>query len=283
MKNGEKATCFIWIVLICVFFSLCTAFGNTSESQEASVKIGLSMETGRKTAYDMIEESGATEWDYVAMGDSVVQDFVLLYAIKVEEDLGIRINIHNWTKGGDSSSDLLQRLKNNTELRKDLAEAELITIEVPWGVVADPCRIYEGQLTGDCGGKDNQDCLRRGFGLYMSDTEKIFEEIVSICDPSEVLIRTMDTYQVQVGYSKRIGTFETINKYWREANTHLRKVANQYNIPVVNVYDAFMGETGTEDPGEKGLLYDGFHKTKEGLGLMTDLFLELGYAYSQNE
>jgi lysophospholipase L1-like esterase len=220
------------------------------------------------------------EWDYVAIGDSVTWGFVDYYKDFLEEDLGVTVQVHNWTRGSDHSSRLLERLRTNEELRNSIRKAEVITFEIPWGVVSTPCQTYVGMLTGSCGGEDNQDCLREGFGIYKSDTEEILAEIVSLRSPSDALIRTMTTYQFQVARTKESGTFEVINKYWREANTHVLKVASAYEIPVAHVYDAFMGESGTEDPREKGLLYDPMHTTDKGAYIMAELFRDLGYENS---
>ena len=220
------------------------------------------------------------EWDYVAIGDSVTWGFVDYYKDFLEEDLGVTVKVHNWTKGGDHSSRLLERLRTNEEFRNSIRKAEVITFEIPWGVVSTPCQTYVGILTGSCGGEDNQDCLREAFGIYKSDTEEILAEIVSLRSPSDALIRTMTTYQFQVARTKESGTFEVINKYWRDANAHVEEVASAYEIPVAHVYDVFMGESGTEDPREKGLLYDPMHTTDKGAYIMAELFRDLGYEYS---
>ena len=229
------------------------------------------------TATAAAPEPGA-EWDYVALGDSATWGMVSRYAAMLEQDLGVKVRVHDRTRGSDHSSRLLERLRTDSELRRELGEAEVITFEIPWNVFQRPAITFEIGSPGDCGGAENQDCLREALETYKADTDAIIAEIVSLRSPSEALIRTQDTYQFRVRESKEAGTFEVINRYWRDANAHVIEVATRYHIPVARVYDAFMGINGTEDPRDKGLMVvDGFHTTSEGATLMAELFRELGY------
>jgi hypothetical protein len=221
------------------------------------------------------------EWDYVAMGESITFGMVAHYAEMLEQDLGVTIDLHDWQVPGEHSSSLLERLRTNEQLRRDLREAEVITFLIPLGVIAGPMQTFELGDPGACGGVDNQDCLREAFATYIADTDEIIAEIVSLRSPSEALIRIQDTWQLKVRETKESGSFDIFNGYWREANAHVIEVATSYDIPVARVYDAFMGEDGIEDPRDEGLLGpDGIHPTSEGMTLMAELFRELGYEYA---
>ena len=243
----------------------------------------LSTTTSPLTAPTVIAKRGDTEWDYVALGDSVTWGMVDQYAKVLEQDLGIKVEVHDWTVGSDHSSRLLERLRTNPELRQDLREADVITVEIPWNVVERPWKTFESESAEACGGADNQDCLRQAFGVYEADADAIIAEIVSLRSPSEALIRMQDTYQFRVRETKEAGTFEVINRYWRDANAHVIEVATRYHIPVARVYDAFMGLNGAEDPRDKALVLDGIHCTLEGTALMVELFRGLGYEYALSE
>jgi lysophospholipase L1-like esterase len=245
--------------------------------------IGPAAVPGAKNAATAIAESGDTTWTYVALGDSVTWGMIPLYAEMLEEDLGVTVIVQDRTVGGDHSSQLLERLRTSNWLRKELGEADVITIEIPWNVFENPCLAFLNGSPGACGGSDNQDCLREALETYKADTDAIIAEIVSLRSPSEALIRMQDTYQFNVRQSKAEGAFETINKYWREANAHVKEVAEYYHIPVARVYDAFMGEDGSDDPQDKGLIHDGFHTSPEGAALMAELFRDLGYEYAVSE
>ncbi|MGD9405380.1 MAG: GDSL-type esterase/lipase family protein, partial [Anaerolineae bacterium] len=194
--------------------------------------IGPAAVPGAKNAATAIAASGDTTWTYVALGDSITWGMIPLYAEMLEEDLGVTVVIQDRTVGGEHSSRLLQRLSTSNWLRKELREADVITIEIPWNVFEDPCLAFLNGSPGACGGSDNQDCLREALETYMEDTDAIIAEIVSLRSPSEALIRIQDTYQFHVGESKAKGAFETLNRYWREANAHVIEVAETYHIPV---------------------------------------------------
>jgi lysophospholipase L1-like esterase len=211
-----------------VFVALLAGCGGQTET---TVTPATSVTTSIRTAPTVIAERGDEEWDYVALGDSITWGFIDQYAEMLEQDLGVKVNLRDRTAGGDHSSLLLERLRTDPDLRQALREAEVITFEIPWNVVKGPWQTYEGLIPGDCGGADNQDCLRAAFDTYKADTDAIIAEIVSLRNPSEALIRTMDTYQFWVRESKEKGTFDTLNRYWRDANEHVIEEAARYNIP----------------------------------------------------
>jgi lysophospholipase L1-like esterase len=222
-----------------------------------------------------------SEWDYVAIGDSMVRGMMYHYVEFVEQDLGVKIELHEWSVSGDTSSSLLERLRSNEQLRQDLQEAEVITFLIPMGSLEIPVHTFESGNPGDCGGADNQDCLREAFETYMLDTDDIIAEIVSIRSPSDTLIRAQDMFQPCVKESLASGTFEIINGYMRMANEHVTEVATKYDIPVARVYNAFMGEDSVEDPRDKGLMMgDGIHPNQEGAILIAELLRELGYEHA---
>jgi len=145
------------------------------------------------------------EWDYVAFGESITMDMTYRYAKILEQDLGVTIVLHDWQSPDAHSSNLLEKLRTNEQLRQDLQEAEVITLNIPLGVIANAMRTYAFGEPGDCGGVDNQDCIQEAFSNYMVDTDEIIAEIVSLRSPSESLIRIMDTWQLKVRETKETG------------------------------------------------------------------------------
>jgi hypothetical protein len=236
------------------------------------------------TAATVITAQGDKEWDLVVMGDSLMGGLTSRYVAHLEQDLGIRVIVHNRIRDGCGSSCLLKPLGTNSELQQYLREAEVVIFDVGLEVFKYPVWQYAFDSPGSCGGTDNQDCLREALKVYKEDTDAIFAEIVSLCSPSETLIRTMDTYQFMVKELKEADAFDVINNYQREANEHVTQVATEHHIPVAQVYAAFMGSNGDEDPRDKGLVQnDGVHPTGEGTDLMAELFRELGYEYAPLE
>jgi lysophospholipase L1-like esterase len=239
----------------------------------------LPASTRPRTARTAIAEQNATEWDYVALGDSVTWGMPDRYAEMIEEDLGVTVVVHGKMVASDHSRRLLERLRTDTRLRQDLRQADVITLQIPFNILGAPIGFFMGSPDA-CGGADNQDCLREALELFEADIEGIIAEIVSLRSPSEALIRTQDQYMFLVGEQKEAEVFEVTNAYWREANAHIRAVASAHGIPVAQVYDAFMGESGAEDPVDLGLVSDGFHTTPKGGALMAECFHDLGYEYA---
>jgi hypothetical protein len=218
------------------------------------------------------------------MGDSIMFDLGSRYSGHLERDLGIKVRIHDWTRGSCGSSCLLNYLRTSSELQQQIREAEIVIFDIGFKVFEGPAYTYGLGSPGQCGGPDNQDCLREALQMYQTETEAIFAELVSLRRPSEALIRTMDTYQFAVKELKAAGAFTVANTYWREANTHLIQVATKHHIPVAQTYAAFMGPKGDEDPRQKGLVQrDGIHPTEAGTDLIAELFRDLGYNYATLE
>jgi hypothetical protein len=77
---------------------------------------------------------GPKTWDYVALGDSwpagfgVEKSYVEYYAEFIEQDLGVRVEVHNFAMSGQSATRLLGQLRNKEELREAIQSAEVITI-----------------------------------------------------------------------------------------------------------------------------------------------------------
>jgi hypothetical protein len=222
------------------------------------------------------------EWLYVIFGDSISPFYPEMLRDKIEEDLNgaVTITINNRWVGGQTSSELLESIKTIERYREDIRDADLITFYIPFGGFPDAMMTYESG--GVCGGEDNQDCLRDSLAIYKADTTAIFAEIVSLRSPSEAMIRVHDMYQFRTTQFQEGGTFDVFNHYWREANAHVHATAEKYDIPVANVYDAFMGEDGRQPPEENGLVEsDMTHPTQQGNQLIADLLFELGYELSK--
>ena len=221
---------------------------------------------------------------YVAMGDSINSSpghpdgVVWQYAERLEERFGVEVDLRNWVFKGVSTSQLLDYLDSNPNLRADLAEADVVTTDIPIRVWVSPLRIAGGWDEEDptaCGGDDNQQCLREALEEYKADTDAIIDTVVSLCR-SDAQIRLLDVYMLKTGFKLEAGTLDTVNPYWKAGMDHIEESAERYGIPVAHVYDAFMGPSGTDDPYTKGLLADDqLHPNAQGASLIAQLLDEL--------
>lgn len=276
MEVKSRRALHMIVIMMGIVLLLVSACGSSKEGVDANGMVEFSA----KDANDMIEETGAEEWTYVTLGDSMNKTYPSILEEMMEEDLGIQISYKRRWIGGDHSSYLLQRLRDSESLRQDLHEADIITFDIPYNIFEKPCQFACGVSDEGCEGMTAEQCLAEAAETYMADTDAILAEIAMICDSSKTLIRTMDSYQFFIKESKDAGSFEMINKYWRECNEHLITEAAKYNIPVIRTYDAFMGESGDEDPRDSNLVYNGKNQTEEGAEIVAKLFHEVGYFYA---
>jgi|GEM_PF-1698938 len=268
------------IQIIVIMMGILLLLFSACENSEEGVDVNGLVEFSSKDAKDMIEETGVEEWTYVTLGDSLNMTYPSMLVEMMEEDLGIRITYMRRWIGGDHSSLMLERLRSSDSLRQDLRDADVITFDIPYNIFEKPCQFACGASDEGCEGLTKEECLAEAAETYMADTDAILAEIDMICDSSKTLIRTMDSYQFFIKESKDAGSFEMINKYWRECNEHLIAEAAKYNIPVIRTYDAFMGESGEEDPMDSNLIYNGKNQTEEGAEIVAKLFHEVGYFYA---
>ena len=153
------------------------------------------------------------------MGESMNFGVIPRYADMMEQALQVDVHLHDWARANAHSSRLLERLRTNEELRNDLRGAEVISFQVPIGVIVEPLKTYEFGEPGECGGDDNQECLREAFETYRSDTDAIIAEIVSLRSPTDALIRAQDVYQIKVRETQASGSFEP-PRPTREGSAH---------------------------------------------------------------
>lgn len=223
---------------------------------------------------------------YVAMGDSLgntpgePRGVMWQYAEKLREHFDVEVDLRNRVVGGIPSSELLERLRTDEDLRADLGVADVVTTDIPINVWVKPMQIvggWGGNDPADCGGDDIQLCLRDALEQYKADTDAIIDELVGICR-EDALIRLYDVPMLNTGYKLETGTLDTINPYWKAGMDYVEKSAARYGIPVAQVYDEFMGPDGTDDPYVKGLLLDDqLHPNAKGAALIADLLDALGY------
>jgi len=259
-KEGEmkRLLCILLLVFSVTIFSACNPQGSTDQPQ------------GTK-----FEELESTEWQYVVLGDSSSWGYPEILADKLEQELGVSVEVILRSQGSDHSSRLLGRLQSVDSLRDEISNAELITIVIPLNVFETPLTLYVFSPE-QCGGEDHQDCLREAMEIFKNDTEGIIAELVSLVDMDSTVILAHTRWQYNVTLAKQTGDFEVINMYFKELNSHVISVCEEYGIPVARVYEAFMGTDDSKNPEEDGLINDGIHTTPEGQVIIADLLYDLG-------
>jgi len=222
----------------------------------------------------------------VAFGDSLISypdvgnAAIGAYAAILEEEFGRPVLIRNRAVWASTPTQLLNALATEP-VQADLAKADVVLLEVPLGDTdpAFPTAVgLLGRDPADCGGDDHQQCLRDYISDNKASVEAIFAALTAICDPSETLIRAIDTYMLHVEDQHESGTLHITNPYVQETRDFLHETASGYGIPVARVYDEFMGPDGTDDPQDRGLVMtDQRHPTEAGALLIAEMLHDLGY------
>ena len=239
-----------------------------------------------KAVTTTVPESDVQPLVLVAFGDSVIsypepsEAAIGAYAAILEEEFGRPVLIRNRAVWASTPTQLLNALATEP-VQADLAKADVVLIEVPLGdtKAAFPTAVgLLGSDPADCGGDDHQQCLRDYVPENKASVEAIFAALTAICDPSETLIRALDTYVLHVEDQHESGTLHITKPYIQETRDFLHETAAGYGIPVARVYDEFMGPDGTDDPQDRGLVMtDQRHPTEAGVLLIAEMLHDLGY------
>ncbi len=202
------------------------------------------------------------------------------YAGMLEDEFRVSVEVQNRTVLGISATELLRSLASE-RARTDQIEADVILLAIPtsgWEESLQTVAGFGGRDPADCGGDDNQQCLRDSLSEYRSDVRAILSVLTANLDPSETLIRVLDVYQLHVDDQIASDTLQITNPYWRDAQEFLEETAAGYGIPVAQVYDEFMGPDGSDNPQDRGLVKaDQLHPTEAGKLLMAEMLHGLGY------
>jgi lysophospholipase L1-like esterase len=231
-------------------------------------------------------------WDYVALGDSLATGFgartgyVPRYDASIETDTGVAVTRTNLGRNGWTSSQLLSALRTDPTFRRATREAEIVT----WNIGGNDLRAARNSYkNGTCGGADNQDCLRTSVAKLKTNWTAITAEVLELRSTSNTIVRTMDIYNPYVRtdivsdtwrhHDDGKNDFDVFKSYVDEVNDHIAATSNTEGVPYAEVYLAFNGTTGYEDPKSKGYLsFDGLHPNNTGHRIIADELRKLGYA-----
>ena len=240
--------------------------------------LSLSTPTVRPTE---TPEEEVAEWKLVVLGDSLVaKDYSILpeaYAAYLKEDLGIDVEIQNLAVGGETTRSLLTNVQKYPWYREPLQEAEIVLISVGGG---DLPRMETRFFSGECGGVDNQDCLRQQLAESQAEWDALLVEISSLADPRETLIRPtiprILEFYARV-YKDQPQDVEVYNSYVVALYEHMARSCAEQGIPVLDLYALYDGPNADPYVPEIPGTGDGVHVSDEGDEVIAGLLRELGY------
>ncbi len=227
--------------------------------------------------------SGSTQWRYTALGDSLAVGildsqggYVRRYDAYITTDTGVTVSLTDLGVNGAHSGDLLKSLENDPNFRSHVSSSQVVTWDIGGDDLLHAVNLFRN---GQCGGADNQDCLRSAVATFMPDWDAIVQQILALRDKNQTIIRTMDVYNPFVAELMVQGTFSTVEPYLDQVNQHIASSAKANGIPMAQVHLAFNGPNGDQDPVAKGLItVDGIHPNDNGHKVIADALRALGYA-----
>ena len=226
---------------------------------------------------------GPKTWDYVALGDSwpagygVEKSYVDYYAEFIEQDLGVQVEVHNFSVSGQSATLLLGQLRNNVEIREAIQAAEVITIYTGWNDLFRQLELYRRE---ECGGEDNLDCIRERVVTLNANIDGILDEILSLTSTQDTLIRIAENGIPLMNSWLDKGWFEILRgPCYEDWSEHLIAAAEARGITVVYTYHVLNGPDGDQPMDESIMQSDAIHPNDEGHKLLARLHRDVGYEY----
>lgn len=204
----------------------------------------------------------AVSWDYVALGDSLAagvgaeRGYVDRYAAHLRNETGARVRVSNLGVSGQTSSELLDALREDESMRRAIVGAEVVTFNIGLNDLGQAGAAYE---EGTCGGEDGEECLREALKALKDNWDAIVIEILSLRSAGNTIIRTPG-----LGYTPRAE--DDLQHYVSEVNRHIASATHSKAVPYVEI-----------PAGEVGMSPDGIHPNDAGYATIADRLRGLGF------
>jgi len=201
-------------------------------------------------------------WDYVALGDSLAvgvgaeRGYVDRYAAHIRNDTNARVRVSNLGVSGQTSSELLDSLREDESMRRALEGAEVVTFNIG---INDLGRAGYAYGEGSCGGEDGEDCLREAVAALEGNWDAIVTELLGLRSTKNTIIRTPG-----LGYTPRAE--DDLQPYVSEVNGHIASMARSKAVPHVAI-----------PVGEIGMSADGVHPSDTGYAAIAGRLRDLGF------
>lgn len=223
------------------------------------------------------------QWQYTALGDSLAVGildsqggYAQRYRLDTATDTGNVVLLTNLGVNGAHSGDLLNSLRNDPNFRNAVSGSQVVTFDIGGDDLLHAIGLFQ---RGQCGGADNQDCMRTAVAAFGPNWDAIVQELLALRNKNNTIIRTMDIYNPFVVQLQQQGLFAGVEPYLDTVNQHIAQSAQANGIPMAPVHQLFNGASGTEDPIAKGLItIDGVHPNDNGHKVIADALRGLGYA-----
>jgi hypothetical protein len=260
------------ILALSVMQAGCSAPGSSPPAVAApSATASPPAETVPTTSAAPATSAQPAEWTYVVFGDSVMWNLQHAYAAEIEEALGVSVKEQDRTSGGGRATKLVEMLEWQF-IRDLVAEAEVITIEVPVHEFQDECGMDETTVDG------TRACMTRARETIVASADEAIDVITGLRGPDEAMIRVILDHLFFYGIHLEQGTADVAKAEWSAMNEAIAGIAAEHGLTVVSLWDALMGPDGMTDPMAVGLVEDGVHLTPAGIEVAAKALVDAGFA-----
>lgn len=221
------------------------------------------------------------EWDLVWISDSSGWGVADVYAAMVEEDTGVKVNVHDYWMGGLSAGQLYSVLKGEetsrfklTQLLDIIPEAEIIVLYV------NPAASEASDDPSDwncTGGELNYVNKCQNFETYINHLEGIYQIFFEMRAGQPTIVRAYDAYNPLIAEFHDQGVYEDCKACWADYNAAIHQAAKMAHVPVATVSEAWNGPNWDNDPVELGYTKDGIHPNELGAQVIAQAIRELEY------
>jgi len=234
---------------------------------------------------------GLAEWDVVVIGDCRLGGVAEPYARLVEQDLGVKVTVHDNTTAYDADT-ILKGLRGDSGgafARRNWpqligTDAEVVVL---W---ANPAESVAPELAEDleiCRSADfktafrqPQNCTADAFATFRADLDAIYAEIAKLRQGRPLILLATDGYNALVGAQGEQGIDGACRVCWEVMSSVARQAAEQHGVPFVGACETFNGPRYDEDPRAKGLVREGMECPSDaGAQLYAERLHQSGYAY----
>ncbi len=212
------------------------------------------------------------QWYYTVLGDSSSWGFPKFYAEYIETDLGVKVTMLDWTRGGLTSADVLDDLRSDKQLRLDVGRANVVTF------YGNPLHITGLSITTGLP-SDTYNCSPEAVARYKGEMSAIAEEIMSLRKGQPTIIRTYTRFMPFYRLWREGGTFDEYRRCVAALDAAVLALGQEHGILVADTGLALNGPNHDQDPNDLGLLADGIHEDDTGARIVADVFRKLGYGY----
>lgn len=231
-------------------------------------------------------------WDLVYISDSSGWGVADHYAARIEEDLGVDVEVHDLWQGVLPARTVLEALRGErghstwhqgmVELGPFIEEAEVIVIygnpnlseteTHPWDW---NCALGV-EISPTC--EESTACGPETFAQYEADLGAIYDEIFTIRSGNPVVLRTADWYLPwgPLQTWRDCGHEEVCKECWQNFADSIHRSAEAHGVPVAHLLEEFSGsDLEVEMPRE--YIKDDVHPSEEGAIAIADVIADLGY------